>query len=283
MQRTITIAADDFGLTRGITDTILETVDRGSVTLVSVIPNGEAVEYAIEEYKKRSEYLMLIAHLNLTEGPALSTVRDIPLLVDSTGKFRHGVVGLWIAYLIAGSRVRSRFREQILLEITTQLARIKEVSGLKKIAINSHQHVHLIPFVFNELVKIPGVTRIRTVREPFQWSWSFISILARLMLALLSNRAARIARLHNITTNDSFIGFTHSRCMTPNVFRTGLARAKGFIEASFHPGSATKGELSSWQGSRANIAWHYSLWRAKEREMLLHPRFLADLEMYRGA
>src|SRR3989344_8281959 len=117
MKDTTTIAADDFGLTRGITDTILETVDAGSVTRVSVIPNGEAVEYAIEEYKKRSERLTLAVHLNLTEGRALSDKKDIPLLVDGAGNFKYGIAGLWVAYLTAGGKARSRIREQIREEI----------------------------------------------------------------------------------------------------------------------------------------------------------------------
>src|SRR3989344_7238878 len=142
MQSTITITADDFGLTRGVTDTILETVDKGPVTHVSLIPNGEAVDYAIEEYKKRSEHLTLTAHFNLTEGQALSPVSDVSFLVDSVGNFKYGVIGLWIAYLTAGSKVRSHFREQVRLEIISQLVRIREASGLIEITVNSHQHVH---------------------------------------------------------------------------------------------------------------------------------------------
>jgi len=274
MQSTITITADDFGLTRGVTDTILETVDKGPVTHVGLIPNGEAVNYAIEEYKKRSERLTLTAHLNLTEGLALSPVSDIPFLVDSAGNFKYGVIGLWIAYSIAGSKMQLHFREQVRREIIAQLVCIREASGLIEIIVNSHQHVHLIPFVFDELVKLPGITRIRTAREPYQWSWSPISIFARKVLILLSDRATYTMRPYGITTNDSFIGFMHSGHMTQKIFHAALDKADGSIEASFHPGSAARDELVSWQGGRANIAWHYSSWRTKERAMLLHPGFI---------
>ena len=249
MQNTITIAADDFGLSHGITDTILETVDKGPVTLVSVIPNGEAVEYAIEEYKKRSEHLTLAVHINLTEGRALSAASDITLLANAAGL---------------------HLREQVRREITTQFNRIREASGLEKIAVNGHQHVHLIPFVFDELIGLPGITKVRTVREPFQWSWSLATLLARIILASLSKRVSRIARLHDIATNDSFVGFVHSGYMTEQVLRTGLAGAKGRVEVLLHPGSALSGELNAWKRSRSDVMWHYSPWRARERNLLLH-------------
>ena len=44
----LTVTADDIGLTRANTDTILETVTRGPVTRVSILANGEALTYAAE-------------------------------------------------------------------------------------------------------------------------------------------------------------------------------------------------------------------------------------------
>jgi predicted glycoside hydrolase/deacetylase ChbG (UPF0249 family) len=268
MKQNITFAADDFGLTRGITDTILETVDNGPVTLVSLIPNGEAVAYAIEEYKKRSERLTLAVHLNLTEGKALSERNTIPLLVDSAGNFKYGIAGLWAAYLFGGSSVQSQLREQARREIAAQLAYVQETSGVKEIAVNGHQHVHLIPFVFDALVTLPGLASIRTVREPFQWRWSPAVLLAHWILGRLSERAARTARLRGIATNDTFIGFIYSGRMTERALRTGLARAEGSVEVLLHPGSALLGELDAWKGSRADLRWHYSPWRVKERALL---------------
>ena len=269
MQQSITFAADDFGLTRNITDTILETVDKGPVTLVSVIPNGEAVAYALEEYKKRAPHLTLAVHLNLTEGKALSAPQNIPHLVDSRGMFKHSVMGLWLSYIFSSRARRAALRHEVRIEMEAQYSMVRSALSAESFIVNSHQHIHLIPFVFDELLSLLGITRIRTVREPFQWSRSLIPMLARSVLALLSSRAARIAHLQSIATNDSFIGFVHSGHMTEKIFRTGLARAKGSVEALFHPGSAAVGELSSWQRSRSNIKWHYSPWRAKEREALV--------------
>lgn len=270
MTSSFTIAADDFGLTRGVTDTILETVDKGPVTQVSVIPNGEAVEYAIEEYKKRTPRLILAVHVNLTEGKPLSPREDIPRLVDGHGMFRYSVVGLWVTYLFSLPRSRALLRREVSRELSTQLTFVARLAGLEKIAVNGHQHVHLIPFVYDEIIALPEVSAIRTVRESFIWGGSLVSYIARPVLALLSRRVARLARPRGIRTNDSFIGFVHSGHMTKKAFHTGLARVRGSVEALFHPGSALQGELVLWRDSRADLKWHYSPWRTKEREVLLH-------------
>jgi len=269
MAEKILIVADDFGLTRSITDTILETVDAGTVTRVSIIPNGEAVEYALSEYKKRSDNLTLALHINLSEGNALSAPEDITHLVNARGMFVHSVVGLWFAYIFASNAKRRALCNEIRSEITAQCKNIRMTLGTGVHIINSHQHVHLIPFVFDELIKIPDIKEIRTVREPFQWSWSFSSMLTHLVLHFLSKRAAHIMRLKGVATNDSFIGFVHSGYMTEKALHTGLARANSRVEVLLHPGSAAEGELSSWKGSRSDIKWHYSPWRAKERKMLV--------------
>lgn len=269
MKSDVTIAADDFGLTRGITDTILETVDGGPVRLVSIAANGEAVAYALDEYQKRASTLTLAVHLTLTEGPSLSAPESIPHLVDARGVFKHSILGLWSAYLFGTRAKRASLRAEVRSEMNAQCAVIRAALNTDKLVVNGHQHVHLIPFVFDELVTLSGIMRIRTIREPFQWTWSPLKTLAHFVLASLSGRAARIARLRAITTNDSFVGFLHSGRMTEEALRTGLSKAKGSVEALLHPGSAAPGELVSWQGSRADIAWHYSPWRAKEREMLV--------------
>lgn len=270
MTKEISFVADDFGLTKGITDTILEVVDNGPITLVSIIPNGEAVAYAIDEYKKRSEHLTLAVHLNLTEGKSLSSPQSIPHLVDARGMFMHSVAGLWSAYLLGTRAKRAMLRAEVRTEIVAQLSSIRTVLGTGALAVNGHQHVHLIPFVFDALVTLPDIASIRTVREPFQWRWSPTALFAYSVLTSFSWRAARIARSHGIATNDAFIGFLYSGHMTEKTLRTGITRAHGSVEALLHPGSATDGELASWQGSRADLKWHYSPWRTNERETLLN-------------
>lgn len=271
MHHTITIVADDFGLTRGITDTILEVVDEGPVRMVSILANGEAVAYAVEEYKKRSEHLALAVHLNLTEGKALSAQQDIPHLIDAHGMFIHSIAGLWLAYIFGSSAKRAALRREVRAEMEAQCAVIRSALGARSLAVNSHEHAHMIPFVFNELISLEGITAVRIVRENFFLCGmpSLVNVFARWVLMVLSHFATLNARARGIHTNDWFVGFMYSGHMNEYIARAGIARARaGSVELLFHPGSAKNGELLEWRHSRAGIAWHYAKEREREREDL---------------
>ena len=271
MKRTITITADDFGLTRGITDTILKVIDEGPVRLVSILTNGEAVEYALSEYKKRAAYVTLAVHLTLTEGKALLPFPTIPHLVDARGVFKHSIAGLWGAYLFASHQTRAALRREVRAEMEKQCAVVRTALGTNALTVNGHQHVHMIPFVFEELMAIRGVGAVRIVRENFFLCGipSPVNVLARLVLAMLSQRATKSARALGIRTNDWFVGFLYSGHMNEDIARSGIAHAgTGVIEVLFHPGSALPDELSRWRESRAQIAWHYAKARRHEREAL---------------
>ena len=42
------------------------------------------------------------------------------------------------------------------------------------------------------------------------------------------------------------------------------------VEIGFHPGCAGEGELTEWRG---DVAWHYSLWRTYEKDLLQNSKF----------
>ena len=271
MKNTVTITADDFGLTRGITDTILEMVDGGHVQTVSILANGEAVAYALDEYRKRAQSLTLAVHLNLTEGRALSAPQDIPHLVDARGMFKHSIAGLWGAYLFGSHHTHAALRREVRAEMEAQCAVVRTALGTNALTVNGHQHVHMIPFVFEGLMAIRGVDAVRIVRENFFLCGipSPVYVLARFVLAMLSMRATTSARALGIRTNDWFVGFLYSGHMDEDIARAGITHAgAGSVEVLFHPGSALPGELSEWQKSRAIIPWHYSPARVRERAAL---------------
>jgi putative flippase GtrA len=49
------------------------------------------------------------------------------------------------------------------------------------------------------------------------------------------------------------------------------------VEISFHPGEALPGELDEWKG---DTAWHFSLWRRKERELIQNAKLKTLLESF---
>lgn len=272
LAREIIVTADDYGLSRGVTDSILETVDRGPVRRVSVLANGEAVTYAVEEYKKRQGRMELALHLNLTEGKALSAPEDVPHLVDSDGRFRYSVGRLWLAYVLASRKNRDAMRAEVRLEFGAQLSRILNASGAHTMRVNGHQHVHLLPFVVDAISDLPGVASLRRVREPMYMVGlcSMKHLLVGPVIRWLSSRESVV----RIAGNEWLLGFVYMGRMNAERVQKGLCRIpSGNVEALFHPGVAVEGELRDWAQSEEGGRWYASADRLKERDELLDPRF----------
>jgi predicted glycoside hydrolase/deacetylase ChbG (UPF0249 family) len=103
----IIVSADDYGLSEGITTNILDAVDHGAVSNVSIIANGTGFEHAIREYRKRRG-LSLTVHLNLMEGRSLCQIDQLPDLVDEQGVFRHSFQSLYLLHQRADSARRAK-------------------------------------------------------------------------------------------------------------------------------------------------------------------------------
>src|SRR6185503_4948132 len=146
--KNLIISADDYGLTESVTDSILEAVDQGVVNSVSILANGEAVKYALQEYEKRKDRLSLSVHLNLTEGLALSSSDRIPHLVNTSGRFIHTPFSLFRRYIFSSRKERSELSSEIALELKAQWKHIRDTVPVE--AADSHQHIHMLPFVFDQ-------------------------------------------------------------------------------------------------------------------------------------
>ena len=138
----IFIHADDLGLSRGITDNILECIDCGTISSTSIIANGYAFDYAVNEYKKRSN-LRLVCHLNFVEGKPVSPPDKINMLVNKNGHLHNTFFSLWLKYLSGSKEERNLLKNQIRLEMSGQIEKI--INRFDKqipINIDSHQHFH---------------------------------------------------------------------------------------------------------------------------------------------
>lgn len=281
--RRLIVSADDLGLTRGSSDAIFEAVDAGMLTSVSILANGPAFGYAIDNYKLRSHFLTLRVHLNLTEGKPVHKASEVPLLVDARGYFKP-LNTLVCSYFLSTPSVRRNMCEQISLELKQQM-HLVFATGVTQgtLHVDGHQHVHLLPFVFNEIIKLKEkfpITYIRTVREPLNVTLdSFLkspfhfvthTIVGGYTLALLSEHACKKAEQANISTNDWFVGMRHSGRMTEKEARSGLRavvaeEGVGETEILFHPGSVSFDEKLDWNG---DLGWHHSPKRIVERVFL---------------
>lgn len=276
--RLLTVSADDLGLSKGSTDSILACVDAGALTSVSVLPNGPAFEYAVAELSKRSVHPTLCAHLNLTEGRPLASTNDVPLLVTKSGTFR-GTGYLARAYVWGSREKRRLLREQIALELSLQMNRVINAGMSEQgLWVDGHQHVHMLPFVFEEIVRLKErvpIVHIRIPNEPLSVHLPFRYSLAHTchhvliggyLLMMLGVYGRRVARNAGIATNDWFVGIRYSGAMASAPVLSGLRAVvaeggTGETEILFHPGILDATEALEWASNRA---WYASPWRATE-------------------
>ncbi|GGJ94184.1 carbohydrate deacetylase [Lentibacillus kapialis] len=78
--------ADDFGLTKGITDGIIKSHLHGVVQSTTMMMNGRAVDYAVQQAKKLPN-LNVGVHLVLTWGKPISN--SVSGLLDRDGYFKY--------------------------------------------------------------------------------------------------------------------------------------------------------------------------------------------------
>ena len=80
------VDADDFGLTKGINQGILEAIEKGIITSVSVITTNPYFK-EILNLAKKYPHLSVGIHFNLVTGNSLSSPNLIQSLVTKKGQF----------------------------------------------------------------------------------------------------------------------------------------------------------------------------------------------------
>lgn len=90
-------------------------------------------------------------HLNIVEGPCSAPASELPLLVDERGMFKMGFLEILKDSLGA---MRYELQAEITYEFTAQIERFLRVFPEQRsvLQLDSHQHTHTIPLVFDALL-----------------------------------------------------------------------------------------------------------------------------------
>ncbi len=277
------ISADDYGLSQGITSNILDAFDHGALSSTSMIANGRAFDYAIEEYRKRQDFRLSI-HLNFIEGSPVLPAEKVPLLVDDSGNFYHTFLTLWWQYLTSNRQDRHLLKEQVQQEMIAQIHKIAQCfDNTFPIHVDSHLHFHMIPFVFEALLELHNqfsFSYVRLPQEPFFLvkdnteslkNYCSLSPVKSTLLNFLSRMYQKQLSARNIAYSHYFVGILFSGKMTESVVRSALSQINltqknKITEILFHPGHA----LETEKGLRVK---HYSPWRQREYEEVTSESF----------
>ena len=144
----IYICADDYGLCAESTEKIQRCIDSGILDKVSVFPNMEPIDFGrLWQHKKTRVAL----HVNLIEGKCMADAGKIDLLAEKDGNFKHAFYGLFLLNLFR----RKALEDQVYQEIRAQVRFFKSLlPDGEPFCIDSHQHIHMIPGVFNALLRV---------------------------------------------------------------------------------------------------------------------------------
>lgn len=278
----VLVTADDYGLTRGVTDTILEAVDNGSINCVSIIANGEDFERAAQLARERPA-LQIALHLNLTDGKPCADI-SAGRFLGPDGSFCNVFQSLWFRYLVSAHK--QQWQGEVEMEIRAQVARVRAAFPGRELLVNGHDHIHLIPFVFDALAQVAdelGVSYIRLAQEPFFFyarGWrQYVGggMVKHLLLKILSWRARRRMRGVRANVPNVFVGVLFTGAMSVSVVQHAcanfLSRREDVstIEILFHPGAATPDEAQRWPAGGRTARWFTSNARRLERDEACDP------------
>lgn len=286
--------ADDFGLTRKITDDIIECIDAGVINSVSIMANGYAFDYAVEELIKRKDRkINLVLHVNLDQGKALS---DSKLLTDAKGYLDKGFEGIFWRSLLLRGISKDKLEEEVYREVKLQIIKVLPLFKALNLPlkIDGERCTHLIPVVFGTILKLSDkypINSIRIVRE----SWLFIlskypqyffsaGILKLLMLRIFTsaNQYERELVCRNIKFSDYTLSIVKSGEMTQAFIKRSLEYIKEKnsleIEIVFHPFKPLDEELFLWENRNIYKSHFASDKRGGEkRELLKHRDYFSSL------
>ncbi|MEO1240327.1 MAG: ChbG/HpnK family deacetylase [Pseudomonadota bacterium] len=272
--------ADDFGLSSGTNQSIIESIEKGHVSSVSLLANGDAVREAVEYLKTNSDVRVSI-HLNLQEGVPAAKPDDIPLLVTKGGHLDASFQRLFWFSTTKSKTLRKELSQQIGIEFNQQIEKSFALLGsrLDMLRLDSHSHIHAIPIVFDTILSLDTATPIeyiRILKEPTyfarnttEWARPFgLNAIKHSILNYFSEYMIDKLTAHNIGHNDFLIGILHSGKMTKAALIEGLAACRKVIEPSraglssivevlIHPGQATPNENKLW-ADRADLWKFYS-------------------------
>lgn len=279
----IWVHADDFGVSRGVTDSILRCADEGILDSVSAVVNRDAFDYAIGEHRRRKG-IRLVLHLNWVEGRPLEPRESMGLLTDERGLFFHSFFSLWRLHALGDAARRERLEDEIRRETVAQIRRLRGAVGADlPLQVDSHRHLHLIPFVFRVLLDVArqeSISCIRIIREPLVFDRSLLSaglpfhIAKHTLLNGLCRRHRSELAARGIDHPDYFVGLLYSDRMSAGVVRAALERVRAragrdtTLELLFHPGAAAPGEESLWDAYPAYRAFYFSPCRDDESRSL---------------
>jgi chitin disaccharide deacetylase len=246
MARKLIVNADDLGLCSSVNKAIFDVYKAGNLSSATMMVGMPGTREAVEGLKHHPG-LAVGLHFCITEGHALAGRSSI---TDTHGKFHD-----------RGHLVSSIYRQQIdpadiRVEFSLQLERLHEL-GIRPSHVDSHQHVHMVPAVFNAMLPVfrDHDLPLRIVNPPLNDALAWLTRPKKTFKQWLNQRfsAGILSR---------FQGFTNDRLVSvhdldepgpydPDTYAQLIASAPpdDFLEVMVHPYILGNDLLAMYSGS----------------------------------
>ncbi len=261
----VIIHADDFGVSEAVNRAVVEGHRRGVLTSCSVMASGEAFDSAVR-LALECPGLGVGLHLVTVLGCSILPHRDIPSLVDRSGRFPSDPTWAGLRYFFC-RKSRSDLRREISAQFEAVLS-----SGIPITHIDSHLHLHVHPVIFElavELGKRYGVRRMRVPEDDPDLAKCYLGglppgrALESRIFRLLTKRMRKRLRVEGFSCTDRVYGHLLTGRMTEDYLLFLLERLTvPTCEIYFHP---------AWYDDRLSLTPAQRQAR-KEFDALLSPR-----------
>jgi hopanoid biosynthesis associated protein HpnK len=243
--RRLVVTADDVGLHPGLILGALKAHDEGIVTACSLVATSGAIDDAIDRLRDRPR-LDAGVHLTFVGERPLSPPAKVPSLVGADGAFLPGFRAFAVRYALG--RIDPG---EIEAELRRQIERLL-AAGLRLVHANSHQHLHVLPRIFEIVLRLAGEYGIPWVRIPRDPAASLSPRGLEIgILNAIGRQARRRLATSEIRAADRTVGILDAGRLTSERLARILGilgDAEGTTELVCHPGigDATLEAVYSW-------------------------------------
>lgn len=193
-----TLCADDFGLTEGVSEGVLDLVKKKRLSAVSCIATQPGFKSSAENLIPFANYIDIGIHFVLTDLKALSA--NVGFLPSRAALFKKVFLG-------------QLPKLQIKTELVTQLKLFEKTFGRQPDFVDGHHHVHQLPGIRDIVLDIIDEyfsfqkPHIRSCEEKFSLILKRgISPIKAIAVSLASVELTRNAMRQSIPLNDGFSG-----------------------------------------------------------------------------
>lgn len=211
-------------------------------------------------------------------------------MVDNEGFFNLSFFSLVIKYYLGSSSRKNALKKQLKIEASSQLKKFKDVLPIgSSLAIDSHQHFHMLPFLFQILIELSSEYNINYIRIPKEKMFLCFSrrmfknyfgmnIIKHFLLNYLSSICIPLLKGTKIKYPDYFIGVLATGNMSNSSIKSALSsidlKEGDIVELLLHPGGSCIDESIIWKKYPQLKKYYLSFERNTEKRILLSKEFL---------